>query len=144
MHLIRPCPTRWAVLLLGIPDANGILHFPTAHSWLPGLHFQPGHKAPLVDQLWAVISEELGEQLPWKDAEIFHDFCEPVHGEDRSIYAGRLLIPRVPKPAHWEQLPALLKRMPANRSRLACLKAWQILSGVHKEKIQAAETNQMI
>ncbi|MCB9228378.1 MAG: hypothetical protein H6618_02085 [Deltaproteobacteria bacterium] len=139
MRFLTSCPAGNAILFLALPDSKGVFRFPSVHSRYPGLHFQPDHRRPLCDQFIRVVSDELGEPVSGMQIEIFQDFCEMLPGHDSCVYAGRFLQPRHLIRPHWLPLPLLLKQMPSDRSRLPFLKAWQLLSGVHKEDLRAIE-----
>ena len=139
MKIHKSCPTSRAVFLLGIPDQRGVLHFPSIHSWFPGIHFSPEPGKLINDQLVDAVSEELRETVPGARIQIFQEFAAELPGKDCTLYTGLYLDQRILIPDHWQPLPDLIRKMPADRLRLVCLKAWQILGGVHKEDIKALE-----
>lgn len=139
MPIHKHCPTGRAIFLLGIPDQRGVLHFPSIHSWFPGIHLTPRPTALINDQLIDAVSDELGEQVPGVHVELFQEFQADLPGKDCTLYTGRYLNQRFLIPDHWRPLPELIRKMPSDRLRLACLKAWQILGGVHKEELKAVE-----
>lgn len=128
------CPTEQAILLVGVPDANGVLKFPVTAGTggAPGLHFTPKALLSIDQQLVAEASRVLGRDLSTR-IDVVQEFADDVvleGGVRATLYLGTVGkdLGLQADPA-WEALPTMMRAMPKDRSRLPYLRAWQVLTG---------------
>ncbi len=128
------CPTEHAILLVGVPDAIGVLRFPVTPDYgpAPGLHFAPRPLVSIDQQLVAEASRALGTDVALK-LDLVQEFADELtlaNGAKATIYLGTLVKDAgIAAAADWRSLPDLMRSMAKDRGRLPYLRAWQIMTG---------------
>lgn len=145
------CPTSRGVLLLAVPAATGVYHFPlpiiseTGHS--PGLWLEVTPLLAINPQLVALAEEVLGYQGLGGKLNINQDFTGSLtdpQGNKVTLYVATLepgLVEVVPT---WPTLPQLLAGMPKDRNRLPYVLAWQVLTGALSQQTYAVELDKAL
>jgi hypothetical protein len=125
------CPTETAILLVGIPDANGVLKFPVAGD-PPGLHVAARPLISIDQQLVAAASEALGKDIALHlslEQEFADDVALP-DGKTATLYVGTVAkTAGIQAPGSYQSMPDILRAMAKTRGRLPYLRAWQVLTG---------------
>lgn len=149
MSLHVHCSTDEAIFLVAVSCPDGLLRFPNDDTAWPGLGF---HVEPLVginEQLFKRAAAELGNGLAPKIA-IWQEYSDviKVNGEDHTtLYVGILRpssqeLETTPWQT-WRTLPDMIRSLPKDRTRLAYLKAWQVLTGALEESTKALDVDEV-
>ncbi len=144
MLLLR-CPTEHAVLLLGLPDARGVLRFAPASSEILGVPFRPGPVLPINAQILAVANQALGMEIHGPDLDICQEYTDRVvlEGAEACLYLAIFRSQQIVAPDSWQSLPSHLRQMVRGPNRLAYLRAWQVMTGSLTLDTKAIETNDL-
>lgn len=153
MHIY--CPTSQGILLLLQQDERGIYQVQVGeNAALPGHAFAVIPGLPIQAQLVALAEQRLGDGLPPTAFEILQTVAFPLIYEDRPyiLYAMRLItadsaalatsrakIAGSDLTPAWQNLPQVIRQMPATKSRIAYLKVWQCLAGVEEQEIRVVD-----
>lgn len=139
------CNTPVAVFLCGLRDTTGVLRFPPVEGDVPGLSFETRPRTPineqLIDQLKETLARETGASAENLELDINQEYSDTVDlpdGRQGTLYVA--IGSGVEGPESWPRLPDLLRAMPADRSRVPYLRAWQVLTGGLKLNTKALET----
>jgi hypothetical protein len=104
----------------------------------------------------ATISHRLGIDPIQSGYEVCQDFEEQIltdSGSSYSLFVVQCQADLVPvsgiqsppeKPLRFGSMPEWLARLPATKTRIAWVKAWQVYQGVLMEQIKAVETTEVI
>lgn len=154
MHI--HCPTSQGILLLLQQDERGIYQVRVGENpTLPGHVFSVAPGLPIQAQLVALAEKILGHGLPPTAFEILQTVAFFLLQEETAytLYAMRLVTTRyassesislacveapgvLPK---WENVPQVIRKMPATKARIAYLKVWQCLAGVEEQEIRVVD-----
>jgi hypothetical protein len=140
------CKTDHALLLLAIPDARGVLHFPsTADAPLPGLHLEVKPLLPIQAQLTAAATAAVGRDVAL-DLHLWDELADEMtlpNGTKTTMYVASLK-GEAADADRWPVMPAILRAMDKNRGRLPYLRAWQVLQGGLKLNTKAVEASELL
>jgi hypothetical protein len=135
--------TSKVILLAVAPDEKGVLRAADDGLELPGLHFNVDVALPIGPQLQELFATQV--ELPGAERlDLDQEFAArlPDDGGDMTLYLGRVELKEAASEA-WATIPALLRRMHADRRRLPFLRAWQMLSGGLKMDSKAIESGDL-
>lgn len=130
------CGTDQALLLLAVPDAHGVLRFPTDPQGgllqgFAGIVIPVAPLLPIAPQLLDKASEVIGRDIHLS-CELYPEFADEVSlfaEEKITVFLAKLTHPEVKSPPEWPSLPEILRQMPRDRRRLPYMRAMQILTG---------------
>lgn len=149
MALHVHCSTDQAVLLAAVACPDGLLRFPNDEIPWPGLgvNVKPlvGINEQLLDRAKEVFGPALASQLS-----IWQDYSDMIRVKDEDLATLYVAILR-PSPDQleslpwqtWRTLPDLIRSLPKDRTRLAYLKAWQVLTGALEETTKALDVDEV-
>ena len=135
MHIY--CPTEHAILLLGFPDHQGVLSFPTQNTVIPGILLPVKPLTPINDQIISFVFNHW-DQATGKNLHLWQNFSSSISlGEKKeaTLYVGRVdetfsaTRDKQGSSFSWSTLPQILKALPKDKSRLPYIKAFQVLTG---------------
>lgn len=133
---------KTVVALIACRDKNGLVRLPTDGDKItPGLHIQDGSDRE-EQELAKAVAEKMHRQdlvAFIKVDHVIHDALQLASGKHCDLVVGEVDSQKFTAPLEWATVPSLIREMPANRNRLAYLKAWQILTGAHQESLEAVE-----
>jgi hypothetical protein len=144
MATLIHCPTDIAVLLIAVKREDGLLVIPSDAGEVPGIICQVNTSLPINPQLLDAASKRTG--LPKMEVVIWQEFqCEiqMPNGEPATVYAARTIKTPDVIPADAKPLPDLMRAMPANRNRVAYMKAMQVFSGALEEQTKALDLDEV-
>lgn len=149
MALHVQCSTDEAVLLVAVNCPDGLLRFPNDASPWPGLSLKVQPLLGINEQLIRRSQAELGPDLTAK-LNIWQDYSDMIRegNEDRATLYVAIVRPDSQelenKPwKDWRTLPDLIRSLPKDRTRLAYLKAWQVLTGALEESTKALDVDEV-
>lgn len=128
------CQTDRAILLVGVPDDNGVLKFPESagSEAAPGLHLEPRPLLSIDQQLMAEATRVFGKDVALH-LSLVQEFEDPLtlpDGKTATLYLGTLTpAAEIAVLPAWRSLPDLMRGMSKDRGRLPYLRAWQVLTG---------------
>ena len=147
MSLHVHCKTPEARLLIAVSDKKGVFRFPVnADQIVPGLKIAVELGAPIGPQLVEVAEQYFKQQGLGLNVNIEQSYLETIETDVGAVtvYAGSLdKNSDFKAPDEWPTLPELLRKMPKDKNRMAYLKALQVFSGAHTEKIKAVESKDL-
>lgn len=152
-HMHIHCPTSQGILLLLQQDERGIYLVRVGENTaLPGHAFSVAPGLPIQAQLVALAEKILGHGLPPTAFEILQTVAFSLLQEETAytLYAMRLVTTNFPfplfshnvgaeAPDSWQNLPEVIRQMPATKARIAYLKVWQCLAGVDEQEIRVVD-----
>ena len=144
MATLIHCPTDTAVLLVAIRREDGLLVIPTDSGEIPGIVRTINSSLPINPQLLEIAEERTG--LPKIEIFIWQEFecqIQLPNGEPATIYAAKTIKTPDEIPADAKTLPEILRAMPANRNRVAYMKAMQVISGALEEQTKALDLEEV-
>lgn len=149
MSLHVQCSTDEAILLVAVNCPDGLLRFPNDGSPWPGLSLQVQPLLGINEQLIRRSQDELGSALTAK-LNIWQEYSDVIReaNEDRATLYVAMIRPEAHeienKPwKEWRTLPDLIRTLPKDRTRLAYLKAWQVLTGALEESTKALDVDEV-
>lgn len=144
MATLIHCPTNVAVLLVAIRRDDGLLVIPTDSGDIPGIVRRINPSLPINPQLLAMAEERAG--VPQLEVFIWQEFACEINltdGERATVYAARAIKTPDTVPTDAKPLPEILRGMPANRNRVAYMKAMQVFSGALEEQTKALDLEEV-
>ena len=144
MTTLIHCPTDVAVLLLAVKREDGLIMVPTSSNVIPGIVRRVNPALPINPQLLDMAFESTG--IPRIEISIWQEFQDTIRledGEPATVYAARSLI--IPHHAvdGVKSMPEILRAMPADRNRVAYMKALQVFSGALEEQTKALDLEEV-
>ncbi len=139
MHIYAS--TSKIIVLVGFLDSNNTFLFPSQNVLFPGLHFENKALVPIYDQILNHIRRHCLLNIQGRDFELDPLFAQTllVDNEEATLYLGVVRNLKEAQPRYLQTLPILLQGMRKDRSRLAYLKALQVLSGSREQNVRAIE-----
>jgi len=144
MTTLVHCPTNTAILLVGLKRDDGLLVFPSDGKIVPGIVTSVNPSLPINPQLLDVANKRTG--IPAIEILVWQEFQEPVklsNGEDATLYAARTIVKPHHIPSDVTTLPEMLRSMPADRNRVAYMKALQVFAGGLEEETKALDLDEV-
>lgn len=145
--------SRSGVLLFGRKDEQGTYYFSDDPSAWPGVSVRLDPRLPVFSQLTEIVirtlePDLLPTEITWHPTPRLLIETAPDQREELPLYVGESnrsfsTAGKRPQGISRCALPDLLKRMPANKHRIAYVKAWQLLLGADKEELKAVEAKDL-
>ena len=149
MSLHIHCSTEEAILLVAVACPDGLLRFPNDASQWPGLSLNVQPLLGINEQLIRRAQEEIGAALTAK-LNIWQEYSDVmrVDNHDRATLYVAIVRPEAQDLEgktwnNWRTLPDLIRSLPKDRTRLAYLKAWQVLTGALEESTKALDVDEV-
>ncbi len=140
--MLYSCPTDTALLLVACQkNSNEPILFASTSGDYGGLVLNKTSGDSIFVLLTQMIESVFAPSFEKKALEIFPHFQEPLPlapwGSSTLYLSFYRASPPVTTPL--VKISDILRRLPANKDRLAYLKAWQVLMGVEKEVIKVLD-----
>lgn len=149
------CRSDAALILIPLQNGSGSWVFPSDSGPFIGIHTSIESQLPIVPQILETIHIRLGIdplKAGYKVCEEFEETVVSDNGQTMTLFVMQCerdltsisAINAAAEPAlRFASMPEWLSRLPATRSRLAWIKAWQVYQGVLSETIKAVDTNDL-
>ena len=134
------------VILFAFRGDNDVFYFvDTRNKTLPGLSFRPKPLEPINLQIISSVCDFFHDLDLTTRMHVVQDFREEFFYQSKSVALYIVLsdVSCDEKNYQYLTLPAMMKLMPKNKTRLAYMKALQWIAGAHKETIKAISTEDL-
>lgn len=136
------CKTERAVLVLGVFDERKVMYFVNDDLPSPGINLEISGTTPMNQLIAERIMDQFGGSADFNIYQEFQEVFADEDGIETTLFLGELTTEgRVD--SEWPTMPEILRSMPKNKSRVAYLKAWQVLTGGLQLNTKAVEVSEV-
>ena len=135
------CKTDAVVVLVGFLN-DKIFVFPSQNKNFPGIHFANIPLAFIDEQIIKNIEKVSGWVGINRFLSIRQDFSETIRlddGTEATLYLATVSKGDFALPTDWKSFPELMQAMPKNKTRIAYIKALQVLTGASQADTKVVE-----